>query len=69
MDQAPRALGAAARDDVISQERFERYHRFAREKGTSRVLYYVVRCILLPFFLVWFRLAAPAASTPESRAA
>ncbi len=43
-------------DDVISQERFDAYHRFAREKGTSRVLYYVIRCIFTPVFLIWFRL-------------
>jgi 1-acyl-sn-glycerol-3-phosphate acyltransferase len=41
---------------VISDERFERYHRFAREKGTSRVLYYGLRCILVPIFLVYLRL-------------
>ena len=41
---------------MISQERFERYHRFARERGTSRVLYYAARCVLMPFFLVYFRL-------------
>ncbi|MFI5123406.1 MAG: 1-acyl-sn-glycerol-3-phosphate acyltransferase [Vicinamibacteria bacterium] len=56
MDEAPRRSAPPRNDDVISQERFERYHRFAREKGTSRTLYYLVRAILVPAFLVYFRL-------------
>ena len=57
MDQGTRQHSAPARsDEVISQERFDAYHRFAREKGTSRVLYYVIRCIFTPVFLIWFRL-------------
>src|SRR5687767_999375 len=56
MDEAPRRSAPPRHDDVISQERFERYHRFAREKGTSRVLYYLARAILVPGFLVYFRL-------------
>jgi 1-acyl-sn-glycerol-3-phosphate acyltransferase len=56
MDEAPRRSAPPRNDDVISQERFERYHRFAREKGTSRILYYLVRAILVPAFLVYFRL-------------
>ena len=56
MEEAPRRSAPPRNDAVISQERFERYHRFAREKGTSRVLYYIARAILMPAFLVWFRL-------------
>ena len=59
MDQGskrPRRSAQPRTDDVISQERFDAYHRFAREKGTSRVLYYVIRCIFTPVFLIWFRL-------------
>jgi 1-acyl-sn-glycerol-3-phosphate acyltransferase len=41
---------------VISDERFERYHRYARERGTNRLLYYLVRVALTPCFLVWLRL-------------
>jgi glycerol-3-phosphate dehydrogenase (NAD(P)+) len=41
---------------VISQERFDRYHRFARQKGTSRILYYLARLVLTPGFLIYFRL-------------
>ena len=56
MDDEPRRSAPPRRDQVISQERFERYHRFAREKGASRVLYYVIRVILVPSCLIWFRL-------------
>jgi glycerol-3-phosphate dehydrogenase (NAD(P)+) len=56
MDDSARRSAPPRQDDVISQERFERYHRFAREKGTSRVLYYLARCILVPAMLVWLRL-------------
>lgn len=56
MDQGSRRSAPPRSDDVISQERFDGYHRFAREKGTSRVLYYVIRCIFTPVFLTWFRL-------------
>jgi glycerol-3-phosphate dehydrogenase (NAD(P)+) len=56
MEEAPRRSAPPRSDDVISHERYERYHRFAREKGTSRVLYYVLRCILAPAFLVYLRL-------------
>ncbi len=56
MEEAQRRSAPPRSDDVISQERYERYHRFAREKGTSRVLYYVLRCILAPAFLVYLRL-------------
>jgi glycerol-3-phosphate dehydrogenase (NAD(P)+) len=56
MDESPRRSAPPRHDDVISQERFERYHRFAREKGTSRILYYLARAILVPVFLVYFRL-------------
>ncbi len=56
MDESPRRSAPPRHDDVISQERFERYHRFAREKGTSRVLYYAARVVLVPVFLAYFRL-------------
>ena len=56
MDQGPRRSAPPRSDDVISTERFERYHDYARRRGTSRPLYYLARCLLLPAFLVWFRL-------------
>jgi 1-acyl-sn-glycerol-3-phosphate acyltransferase len=56
MEQGPRRSAPPRDDVVISDESFERYHRFAREKGTSRALYYVARCLLVPAMLIWFRL-------------
>jgi len=40
---------------VISEERFRRYHAYAREHGVNRLLYLLARLILQPAFLVWFR--------------
>ena len=57
MDEGPRRSVPPRTDSVITDERFERYHRFAREKGTSRVLYYLARVLLAPCFLAWFRLS------------
>jgi glycerol-3-phosphate dehydrogenase (NAD(P)+) len=56
MEEGPRRSAPPRNDDVISQERFDRFHRFARERGTSRVLYYVARLLLQPIFLIYFRL-------------
>jgi 1-acyl-sn-glycerol-3-phosphate acyltransferase len=56
MEDRPRASAPPRADDVISEERFQRYHVFAREHGVNRFVYTVVRCFCLPFFLVWFRL-------------
>jgi glycerol-3-phosphate dehydrogenase (NAD(P)+) len=53
------ASGASApprKDAVISEERYERYHRFARERGTNRILYYLARLLIVPATLIWFRL-------------
>jgi 1-acyl-sn-glycerol-3-phosphate acyltransferase len=54
---APRASAAPRTDEVISEERFERYHRYARERGVNLPLYYVARGILVPCMLIWFRLS------------
>jgi 1-acyl-sn-glycerol-3-phosphate acyltransferase len=56
MEQGRRRSAPPRDDVVISEERYERYHRFAREKGTSRALYYVARCLLVPVMLIWLRL-------------
>ena len=56
MDEGPRRSAQPRRDEVISPERFERYHAYARRHGTNRFLYYVARLLLVPAFLVWFRL-------------
>lgn len=55
MDQ-PRRSAPPRRDAVISDERFERYHDYARRHGVNRVLYFLARLVLLPAFLIWFRL-------------
>jgi len=44
-------------DQVISEERFQRYHAYARRRGVNRVLYLVARAMLVPGFLIWLRLS------------
>jgi glycerol-3-phosphate dehydrogenase (NAD(P)+) len=56
MEDRPRASVPPRADDVIPEERFQRYHDFAREKGVNKTLYTIVRCVLVPLLLVWFRL-------------
>jgi glycerol-3-phosphate dehydrogenase (NAD(P)+) len=56
MDEGPRRSAPPRRDEVISRERFDRYHAYARRHGTNRFLYYVARLLLVPALLVWFRL-------------
>ena len=41
----------------MTDERLNSYHAFAREHGVNRGLYVVARLILVPFFLVYFRLS------------
>ncbi len=55
MDQARRS-DPPRTDAVISDERFERYHSYARRHGVNSVLYFVARLFLVPTFLIWFRL-------------
>src|SRR5919106_6523386 len=56
MDEGSRRSAPPRSDDVIGKERFERYHAYARRRGTNRTLYYVARGLLVPAFLIWFRL-------------
>jgi len=42
---------------VISEERFQRYHAYARRRGVNRPLYLLARLILQPAFQVWLRLS------------
>jgi hypothetical protein len=42
---------------VISEERFQRYHDYARRRGINWLIYLVARVILQPAFLIWFRLS------------
>src|SRR3954447_25093348 len=41
----------------MDEERLLSYHRFTREHGVNRPLYFLARLILIPFFLVYFRLS------------
>jgi 1-acyl-sn-glycerol-3-phosphate acyltransferase len=54
---APRASAPPRTDEVITEERFERYHRYAREHGVNPVLYAIARAIVVPGMLIWFRLS------------
>jgi glycerol-3-phosphate dehydrogenase (NAD(P)+) len=55
MEDAPRRSAPPRTDEVISEERFQRYHRYAREKGVNRVMYFFARLLLTPALLLWFR--------------
>lgn len=48
---------APRRDPVLSEEQFQAYHRYTRERGVNWALYLVVRVIFTPAFLIWFRLS------------
>src|SRR5215208_8280917 len=41
----------------MDEQRLLSYHRFTRERGVNRPLYFLARLILIPFFLVYFRLS------------
>jgi 1-acyl-sn-glycerol-3-phosphate acyltransferase len=57
MDMDAQRVSAPPRaDSVISDERFERFHRYAREHGANRALYFLARLLLVPAFLIWLRL-------------
>jgi glycerol-3-phosphate dehydrogenase (NAD(P)+) len=56
VEESARTSAPPRHDDVISEERFQRYHQFAREHGHNRVLYFIARCFLVPAFLIWLRL-------------
>jgi glycerol-3-phosphate dehydrogenase (NAD(P)+) len=56
MEDQPRRSAPPRTDAVISDERFERYHAYARKHGVNKPLYFAARLALVPFFLVWFRL-------------
>ncbi|HMC06222.1 MAG TPA: 1-acyl-sn-glycerol-3-phosphate acyltransferase, partial [Solirubrobacterales bacterium] len=57
MDEGARGSAAPRTDDVISEERFQRYHAYAREHGVNRILYGLARLVLEPAFFVWLRLS------------
>jgi len=41
----------------VTEEQLLAYHEFTRRHGVNRGLYLVARAVLVPFFLVWFRLS------------
>jgi 1-acyl-sn-glycerol-3-phosphate acyltransferase len=57
MDQPSRRSAPPRTDEVISEERFQRYHAYAREHGVNRLLYLAARAILTPALLIWLRLS------------
>jgi glycerol-3-phosphate dehydrogenase (NAD(P)+) len=57
MDEGQRTSPPPRADRVISEERFQRYHDYARRRGVNRLMYLFARAILQPAFLIWFRLS------------
>ncbi len=57
MDQDPGRSAPPRTDEVISEERFQRYHAYARRHGVNWPLYLLARLILVPAFLIWLRLS------------
>jgi 1-acyl-sn-glycerol-3-phosphate acyltransferase len=57
MDEGPGKSAPPRSDRVISEERFRRYHDYARRRGVNWLIYLVARVILQPAFLIWFRLS------------
>jgi glycerol-3-phosphate dehydrogenase (NAD(P)+) len=41
----------------VTEERLARYHAYSREHGVNIVLYVLVRAVLQPLFLIWFRMS------------
>ncbi|MFM9042839.1 MAG: hypothetical protein ACKOPI_01595, partial [bacterium] len=46
-----------SRKTQFDEEALRRYHEFTRVHGVNRGFYFVARCILVPFFLFYFRLS------------
>ncbi len=49
MEDRPRASAPPRADDVISEERYRRYHEFAREHGVNRFVYTLIRAVFVLF--------------------
>jgi glycerol-3-phosphate dehydrogenase (NAD(P)+) len=56
MDEGQRSSPPPRSDGVISEERFRRYHDYARRKGVNWPMYLGARAILQPAFWIWLRL-------------
>src|SRR5215216_6891828 len=57
MDEGQRRSAPPRADRVISEERFQRYHDYARRRGVNWPMYVVARAILQPAILIWLRLS------------
>jgi glycerol-3-phosphate dehydrogenase (NAD(P)+) len=57
MDEATRGSAPPRIDRVIGEERFRRYHAYAREHGVNLPLYLLARIVLVPGLLIWLRLS------------
>ncbi len=57
MEEPSRRSAPPRTDQVISEERFRRYHAYARERGVNLPLYLLARLVLEPAFLIWLRLS------------
>src|SRR5215210_7129308 len=57
MDEAPPSSAPPRSDQVISEERFQRYHSYSRRHGVNVALYLLARVVLQPAFLLWLRLS------------
>ena len=57
MDEVQRRSAPPRADVVISEERFQRYHAYARRRGVSWPLYMLARLIIQPALWLWLRLS------------
>ncbi|HSF01947.1 MAG TPA: 1-acyl-sn-glycerol-3-phosphate acyltransferase [Solirubrobacterales bacterium] len=57
MDEVQRRSAPPRTDAVVSEERFQRYHAYARRRGVNWPLYLLARLILQPAFWLWLRLS------------
>ena len=54
--EQPRKAPKTGASERIGAERITAYHEYTRTKGVNWPLYVVARMILVPAFLIWFRL-------------
>ena len=54
--EEPRRAPQTGAAERIGEERIRAYHEYTRTKGVNFLLYSAARALLLPFFLVYFRL-------------
>ncbi len=57
MDEVQRRSAPPRTDVVISEERFQRYHAYARRRGVNWPLYLLARLIIQPALWLWLRLS------------